>query len=74
MGQDKKVNVIHFVVKNTIDEEMFVEEEDSSDDGDVCENIEMREQLNQYQNSVSIKDTEDYKVEEVEKTEKSGKN
>jgi len=35
------------------------------------ENIEMREQLNQYQNSVSIKDTEDYKVEEVEKTEKT---
>ena len=32
------------------------------------ENIELREQLNQ---SVSIKDTEDYKVEEVEKTEKT---
>jgi len=43
MGQDKKVNVIHFAVKNTIDEEMFLEEEDSSDDCDVCENIEMRE-------------------------------
>jgi hypothetical protein len=34
------------------------------------ENIELREQLNQNQN-VSVKDTEDYKVEEVEKTEKT---
>ena len=33
------------------------------------ENIEMREQLNQ--NSVSLKDTEEYKVEEVEKTVKT---
>jgi len=33
------------------------------------ENIEMRQQLNQ--NSVTLKDTEDYKVEEVEKTVKT---
>jgi SNF2 family DNA or RNA helicase len=43
MGQNKSVNVIHFITKNTIDEEMMIDEDESSDEGDVCENIEMRE-------------------------------
>ena len=43
MGQNKKVRVIHIIAKDTIDEEMLIEEEESSDEEDVCENIEMRE-------------------------------
>ena len=39
MGQDKKIEVIHFVAKNTIDEEMLIEEEES-DDGDVGDELE----------------------------------